>query len=129
MTYQPDLNQAIDDLKNQLVRWRCSNKAPKPIPPDIWAKATQLAVVHGIGRISQSLRLDYASLKRRVGRDDLAKPTLPPTFFEFMAPSPSAIGPCTLEVETPGGSKLKVELKDVSAANLGELLKNFSAQP
>jgi hypothetical protein len=38
------------------------------MPEDLWAAAVCLARSHGIAPIARALRLDYGSLKKRVGR-------------------------------------------------------------
>jgi hypothetical protein len=126
MTFQPDLNQAIEDLKGQLSVWRESNKAPKHIPRQIWSKAIELATVHGVSKIAQALRLDYASLKRKLGGVQGSRPPAPAGFFELIAPSPSAVGRCSIEVESARGAKLRLELAGVSASALGTILREFS---
>ena len=125
MTFQPDQAQAIDDVKGQLSLWRESNKTPKRIPREIWTQAIELATIHGVGRISQALCLDHASLKKKVGLTQVTKPSAPASFFELIAPSPSTVGRCSLEVESARGAKLRVELACVSATALATMLREF----
>ena len=107
MTFQSDPNQAVHDLRAQLVLWRESNKAPKRIPREIWAQATELATIHGVGRISKALHLDHANLKKKVGLGQANRAPVPASFFELIAPSSSTVVErCSLEVESAHGAKL-----------------------
>ena len=125
MTFQPDPNQAVDDLRVQLALWRESNKTPKRIPREIWAQATELATIHGVGRISAALHLDHACLKKKVALGQVNPASVQASFFELIAPSPSTVGRCSLEVESARGAKLRVELACVSATALGTMLREF----
>ena len=129
MTYQPNLNLVkIDEVRDELQNWRASNRAPKPIPADIWAKAVRLAAFLGVGPVAQALHLDHGSLKKRVQRASVNQHAPPSTtFLELIAPPSCVIGQCAVELETSRGTKLRVELAAVPATTLGALLKDLGA--
>jgi hypothetical protein len=47
-----------------------------------------------------------------------------PTLVELIAPV-AGVGNCTMEVETPEGVKLRLELKAVAMAELAHLIRAF----
>jgi len=110
----------------------------------------KVAGQYGVHRTAKALRLDYYSLKRRVEgeagekeaagkgavrakgaavkRPDARKSRVASqasagtaTFVELAAPAWAACGECTLELERPGGTKLRVCLKGVSAADVAAI--------
>jgi hypothetical protein len=113
------------------------------IPEPLWAVAVKVAGRYGIHRTAQALRLDYYSLKRRFEREATEKETTTEreaakgrgarksgvgvsktpaaaaaTFVELSSPAWSSCGECTLELERPGGTKMRVHLKGLPASDL-----------
>ena len=135
----------VEGVRRRLERWREARRAGMRIPEPLWAAAVKVAGRYGIHRTAQTLRLDYYSLKRRVEResteqeaaterDAVAKrrgarksgvgaskapvADAAATFVELPPPVWSSCGECTLELERPGGTKMRVHLKGLPASDL-----------
>lgn len=57
----------VEELAERIEHWRTTRTKRGSMPPALWSAAVDLAKTHGVGAISRWLRLDYYSLKRRVG--------------------------------------------------------------
>lgn len=57
----------VVDLAERIEHWRRTRTKRGPMPQALWSAAADLARTHGVGAIARWLRLDYYSLKRRVG--------------------------------------------------------------
>jgi hypothetical protein len=134
----------VEGVRRRLERWREARRAGMRIPEPLWAVAVKVAGRYGIHRTAQALRLDYYSLKRRVEREATEKETTTEreavakgrgarksgvgasktpaaaaaTFVELPSPARSSCGECTLELERPGGTKMRVHLKGLPASDL-----------
>ncbi len=127
MTYRDQ--QSLEQLKQQLTRWRASNCAPTPIPDRIWYGAAQLASRHGVGQVARALHLDYAALKRKavVSVQETMAPVVAPTAFIELVPPPVQIGRCVLEIESARGNEMRLKMRDVTPAALGTILREVLA--
>jgi len=124
----PDLQA----LKGRLEHWRSTRKRGRGrIPEAIWDEATDLALHHGVSRVSTQLRLGYDALKRRVAtrRQDATLPSPPsagPAFLEVTGiPTPPSPPCCLLELENGSGDKLTVRLQGAPSFDLVALSKAF----
>jgi hypothetical protein len=115
--------KATEELAKQLVEWRKTHKAPARIPAEIWGRAAELAAHQGVNKIAKALRLDYMSLKRRVGTP---LPAGEATFLEWFAPLAGNIGECTLKVKAVRGTRLRIDMKNVSPSSLASLIRDFA---
>lgn len=128
MTYRDRIS--LEQLKQQLTRWRAANSAPTPIPDRIWCGAAQLASRHGVGQVARALRLDYAALKRKalVSEQEAMAPVVAPTaFIELVSPPPAPIGRCVLEIESARGNEMRLKMREVTPAALGTILREVLA--
>jgi len=132
-----DLPAPLEGVRRRFEQWRKVQKARARIPDSLWASAVKLARVYGINRTAKALRVDYYSLKKRLGqesvadRDFSAVPFGTPeartaaTFLELAPPSPTGACDCTLELEDTIGSKMRVHLKAATPLDLGALCRSF----
>ena len=142
---QVDLPAALGRAQRKLQQWRQRHRRRTRIPDELWREAAELAGAYGINRIARALRLDYYSLKKRVeaaggcrvfgqkvaphsisdrraiAADDQAMTG----FIELAAASPTGSPECILELEDPGGAKMRVHLKGVEAPDLAALSRSF----
>lgn len=144
-----DLCRAADELSRKLGAWRKTHHAPSPIPAHLWELAAVVASEQGVCKTSRQFRLNYQTLKERVavfaskppkslsGGSQfhelssalvLEKPAVAarPTFVELLSPLAGNIGACTLEVESPRGARLRVQMKDVTPLDLATLIRDFT---
>ena len=60
------LLKRADAVRQGIEAWRAQRPKPPAMPEELWTAAATLAREHGVYAISQSLRVDYGGLKRRV---------------------------------------------------------------
>ena len=64
----------IEAVRRRIEHWRRVRERRSPMPAPLWAAAVALAAEHGIYPIARALRLNYETLKARVGRSaDVAR--------------------------------------------------------
>jgi hypothetical protein len=66
--------------------------------------------------------------KRKYTRRKVAVMETPATFLELLAPSPCNAAICIVEVESPRGGKLRMELKGVATSEIAQLIQAFAGQ-
>ena len=123
-----DLPARLKGLQRRLEHWRRTRDGHSRIPETLWASAVRAAGRYGLNPTARALRLDYYSLKKRVeaatcrrasGREGVAA-------FVELAPAPPTGSPeCMLELEDPGGAKMRVHLKGAEAPDLAALSRSF----
>ena len=134
------MKQELQEVKLPLEEWRNNRESGRRrIPASIWSRATGLAARYGVAPVAAELKLDYKALKSRMnslelkGKKLVAAPPLPatklpPSFVELF-PSPQAprsLQPCVLQVESPRGARLHVEVAGLDAQGLAILLREFA---
>ena len=154
-----DLPARMEGVRRRFERWRRTRQSRSRIPEPLWAAAVKVAGRFGIHRTAKTLLLDYYSLKRRVEREAGAKrPTATKrrgesksgvraskapascvtspasdaaaTFVELPTPVWAACGECMLELERPGGSKMRVHLKGLPTPDLAAISRSlWQAEP
>jgi hypothetical protein len=96
---------------------------------ELWRAAVVLAGQHGVYATSRGLRVNYDSLKARVGA--AAKPKkgkgLASTFVELSGELPLGVSPSGLVVELagPSGERLMIRLASAGELDLAELCRDF----
>ena len=122
----PELPARLAALRARMQRWRQSPGKGLRMPEALWKAAARLAGVHGLSPVAKALGLDYYSLKKRTdsvsGATTPAAP-VPPVFLELGVQGAAGSAGCTLELEGPGGVKLKVQLTDTGKLDLVGLAK------
>jgi hypothetical protein len=134
MQSQEELSLAVEGVRRRLCEWRRSNKAPKPIPDDIWREAADLAQRFGVCRVRKILGLGYDRLKKNMPASRkpvtvaarTAPPAPVPAFLEWIAPPLSTVEHCSLELESPRGTKLRLEVKGLPVSGLTALMKELA---
>jgi len=123
------LPTSVSRVRVRVERWRGHGVNRWRMPEDLWEAAVSLAQSHGIAPIARALRLDYGSLKKRMGRSpgggfgdrDGVSP-----FVEIdprhLVPASSAVVVELLEV---GGSKLVIRLSDRESLDVPALIEAF----
>jgi hypothetical protein len=137
-----DVPAWLERLRRRFDRWRETREGRSRIPEALWASAVKAVGRHGLHSTARALRLDYYSLKKRVGagvsrdgtdRREVVRPggsrpaarSAAGGFIE-LAPVASACSPeCVLELEHPGGAKLRMHLTGMQASDLAALSRSF----
>ena len=115
---ESEVNQVLERTRSKLTNWRRRNKAPKPIPDDIWKNAVELSHYLGLGTVSRELKLDYGSLKRRAAEP----PPRPMEFFELLSEPLGMVQSCVLQLQS-ARCQARVQLQRVSPQELGAILR------
>ncbi len=118
----------LDATRRRFERWRRSRTARSRIPDALWTSAVQAAGRYGLYRTTQALRLDYYALKKRVadaasdgepGREAVA------SFLELPALVSDGVSECIVELEDPGGAKMRLHLKGGAVPDVAALARSF----
>ena len=130
----------LENVRLRFERWRQTRPSVgSHIPRPLWAAAVKAAGKFGINPTSRALRLNYYSLKKRIGlaTADRAKRaavqyrpavdrTRPvPAFLELVPPAGRGPCECTVEWEDTAGAKMRVHLKGIVAPDLAALSRSF----
>ena len=120
-----DIPSPLARGRDRFEIWRRTRKVGTRIPDRLWALAVKLADAHGLNRTASVLRLDYYSLKKRVGSTNSRASSLTPAFIELSPPSLAASGKCVIEFEDGAGASMRVYLKGCDAPDLVALGRSF----
>jgi len=106
----------MEQARRRLARWRETRKVGSPMPESLWAVAVRLTRQHGVYRTARALGLEYNKLKRLAQSAGDTRKALPsPAFMELIAPQPTGVSECWIELEGPRGGRMKIELPIASA--------------
>ena len=132
----------VEQLGRRFEEFRRTHPVRSRLPEELWAAATKLARRDGIEVTAQALDVDRPSLQKWTNRFEPrteAKPGKPrrqrqskrepaaAAFVELLAGNPGATASCLVEVESPRGAKLRLELKAIPTSELAELIRAFAA--
>ena len=123
-----DLPAGLESTRRRFERWRVTHRSRSRIPEALWTSAVRAATRYGLNLAARALRLDYYSLKKRVeaaascGGSD---PQDVATFVELPPSVPAGSSECSLELEHPGGAKMRVHIKGMPAPDLAALSRSF----
>ena len=131
----------VERLGRRFREFRETHPARSRLPRELWAAAAKLARRDGIAATARVLGVDRPSLQKWTDRLEPRTAGMPrnaargrrhggsaaPAFVELLAASTSTATSCVVEVESPSGGKLRLELKAISASQLAELMRAFAA--
>jgi len=104
---------ALRRLQDRFVQWR-QQSGPgyrRRIPPAFWEEASVLARQQGAYKVARTLRLDYATLKKRAGANtDRQCPPLADPFVEFRMPGSEATAENVIELVNRQGARMTLRL-------------------
>ena len=120
-----DFSAACFRVQRKLMHWRQGHRRGARIPEELWREAAELASAHGINRIARALRLDYYSLQKRAAATTRSGMRAP-EFVELLPDGLPASRPaCLIEVEEPGGAKLRIHLQGGELPDVAALTRGF----
>ena len=126
----------VEQLRRRFEEFRSTHAVRSRLPEELWAAAAKLARRDGIEATAQALDVDRPSLQKWTNRFEAraevkpGKPQrqrqprrepAPPAFMELLAGNTSATASCLVEVESPRGAKLRLELKSIPTSELAEV--------
>lgn len=103
----------IQELSRQIEQWRSIRRHRMPMPEPLWTVAANLARQYGVARVARFLRLDYYSLKERLQPPKRQQVSVPrsPTFIELPHRTATPDPECSIELEHPRGSRMRIHVK------------------
>ncbi len=110
----PAISGSLEQVRQRLERWRKTRKRCTSIPDALWAAAVELAREYGVNKTARALGLDYYSLKKRLesrAPEGLYEAKGGARFIEWVTPLGNPTSECIVELEHPGGAKMKIHLK------------------
>ena len=128
----------VEQVRRRFADWRGTHAVRSRLPEELWAVAAELAQRDGVDATARALGVDKPSLHKWTGR---LRPNAPvrrrklqpqrqastaPAFMELLAETTGARTSCLVEVESPSGGKLRLELKAIATSQLAELIRAFS---
>jgi hypothetical protein len=116
----------IQELSRQIEQWRSTRRHRMPMPEPLWRVAANLARQYGVARVARFLRLDYYSLKERLKPPERQQVNVPgsPTFIELPYRTATPAPECSIELEHPRGSQMRIQIKG-ALPDLTELTRAF----
>src|SRR5689334_24767729 len=104
--------EPVAQLQRLLEQFRSAQPGRTKLPESLWQAAVELARQHGVYPVAHPLRLDYTRLKKRLnGSPTLRRKATKPVFVELVAPARAQLEECSIEFESPGGSKMRIQWK------------------
>jgi len=116
----------LERTREQFERWRKTRRRGTRIPNRLWHAAVEMAGHYGVNRTAGTLGLDYYALKKRAQQEKVPSRRAAksagrkhpvPTFVELPA-APAGATECVIEMEKASGTKMRVHLKGVAAADV-----------
>jgi hypothetical protein len=130
----------VEQVRRRWAEWRSTHAVRSRLPEELWAAAVELVQRDGIDATARALDVDKPSLRKWAGRLNPSRPqparrkSQPkqkandlPAFVELLASGSGTARSCMVEVESPRGAKLRLELKGIQASELAELIRVFAA--
>ena len=104
-------------------QWRSTRKKRDRIPEGLWEAAVELSPSYSTCQISKALRLDFKELKRRIR--DRSSRKAPSEFVELKVERLFSTGQCIMEVRSPAGFELKIQIDTALLPQCIQLLSCF----
>ena len=130
----------VEQVRRRWAEWRSTHAVRSRLPEELWAAAVELVQRDGIDATARVLDVDKPSLRKWAGRLNPGPPqptrgksqlkeraNALPAFVELLASGSGTGTSCLVEVESPRGAKLRLELKGIQASELAELIRVFAA--
>ncbi len=114
----------IERVRDHFEQWRSQRRRGERIPSRLWEEAAEAASRHGVHAVSQTLRLNYSALKRRVesaggGRTEAA------AFVELNDMLAAERAGCVVELEKGNGTRMRICVRDAAAVDWFRMKEAF----
>jgi hypothetical protein len=129
----------VEQVRRRWAEWRSTHAVRSRLPEELWSAAVELVQRDGIDATARALDVDKPSLRKWAGRLNPGPPqptrrksqlkeraNALPAFVELLASGSSAGTSCVVEVASPRGAKLRLELKSMQPSGLAELIRAFA---
>jgi hypothetical protein len=126
-------------LQKKVDQWRRNGRIGGRVPEELWALAVRLAHKVGSALVVKVTGLHGASLRKRLeglerGAElPVQSESVTSTFVEFLAGEspevpPSKCNNTTVEVESRGGERMRIQASNLGGSDLSLLLREFLAR-
>lgn len=118
----------LEEVKQAFSEWRRTRKSRTPIPGYLWKGGVKLCEEYSVQHISKALHLNHTALKTRFEQADSGRSLTSrgkPLFVELDAPQGESSLGSFIEMESPGGFKMRMQIPGESSSLLLELGKSF----
>ena len=126
----------LEEPRKRFAEFRGKHRPRTHFPEELWNAAAEMARRRGVNPVCRCLRLDANSLKKWLGERTETRPKrarkehaaiAPATFVELLTPASGAAS-CIVEVESPRGGKLRLEVKGNTTSEIAQLIHTFAGQ-
>jgi hypothetical protein len=115
----------IQRLAEELDIWRSENSSTRPLPVNIWSEASKVAQRAGVRPVSKALRLDHSKLRRLTLKELGRCPVSAATFVELLPLVNHSLGDCALEIDSPRGNRLRIQISNATSSGLASLIREL----
>lgn len=118
---------SVASVQASFDQWRKTRKKREAIPDELWSAAVELAEELSVFKVARSLRLNYASLKKRVNR---LCPKVHPeieasSFIEIPVMNAGNVQPYRVDIQRKDGSQMQIHLSHGEGTQLSALVRAF----
>lgn len=122
----------VQDLAQRVALWQRRRVGLERMPEELWEKTLEVASSWGAYRTARFLGLSPSSVRRRLearaSRNLDQVEGTGPEFIELFTPALGArVAGCVLDLETSGGTHLRVELQEITPEGLLTVLRGLVA--
>jgi hypothetical protein len=126
----------LEELRKRFAEFRSKHPPRTHFPEELWHAAAEMAKRRGVNPVCRCLRLDANSLRKWLGEcPGEPKPArkkhaaiTPAAFVELLTPASGVATSCIVEVESPRGGKMRLELKGIGTGEIAQLIHTFAGQ-
>jgi hypothetical protein len=130
----------VEQVRRRWAEWRSTHAVRSRLPEELWAAAAELVQRDGIDATARALDVDKPSLRKWADRlqprrqlsarksPPKQKANALPAFVELLASGSGTGKSCMVEVESPRGAKLRLELKGIATSEIAQLIHSFADQ-
>jgi len=124
------VSRELEPVRQRFEAWR-RTRTQRRIPDRLWSEAARVAAEHGVSRTARALRLNEQALRERMRasvRIERARATASTRVgFVELAPMPLAADSAgyVLEVESPRGHRLRLEVRGTDGLDVAALARSF----
>ncbi len=121
-----EIPSEIQELSRQIQQWRSTRCRSRRMPEPLWAEAANLARQHSVAKVARYLHLDYYALKERIQpAEEISAPESGPVFVELPHIPGAPVSECSIEIEHPRGSRMRIHIKGTALPDITELTRTF----
>ena len=127
MNIRDEMAGELERLQERFEYWRRENgPGRRRIPGDLWSEASVLARRHGVVKVARTLRLDYATLKKKAGvQTNGGNKQASVPFVELLLPGPMAASESVVELTNRSGGRMTIRLHPNCDRDIVQLAELF----